>query len=80
MSDIAGPSYIVTKPTSGLCELDFGISEGSQRTLEIGWGDAFSGHDHDTVSWTPRKASPHLARTHHSTSKANPPALMSTLD
>ena len=38
-----GPLYIVTKPTSGRCELDFGMSEGFRQKLEIGWGEAFRG-------------------------------------
>ena len=37
-----GPSCTLTRPTSGLCELDVGISEGFRRKLEIGWGEAFS--------------------------------------
>ena len=41
-----GPSYIVTKPTSGLCELGLGISEGFRRNK------LFFGDDHDTVSRT----------------------------
>ena len=45
--------------------LDFGISEGFRQELEIGWGEAISGDDHDTVSGTPRTISPHPARTHH---------------
>ena len=35
-----GPSYIVTKPTSGLGELDIGLWEGFRRKLEIGLGDS----------------------------------------
>ena len=38
-----GPFYIVTKPTSGRCELDLGTSEGFRPKLEIGWWEAFSG-------------------------------------
>ena len=60
-----GPSYIVTKPTCGLCELDFGISEGFRRKIEIGWGGSFFGDDHDTDSRTPRTISPYLERRHH---------------
>ena len=41
--------YIVTKPTSGLCKLDFGISEGFLRKLELGWGEADFGDDDDIV-------------------------------
>ena len=37
------PFYILTKPTSGLCALDHGISEGFRRKLETGWGKLFSG-------------------------------------
>ena len=75
-----GPSYILTKPTSGLCELDLGISEGFRRKLEIGWGEAFFWDDHDTVSWTPRTISPHpSAHTPCTTSKANPPTPRSGL-
>ena len=36
-----GPSYIVTKRTSGLCELDIGLCQGFRRKLEIGWGGSF---------------------------------------
>ena len=36
-----GPSCIVIKPTSGLCDFDFGISEGFRRKLEIGWGKLY---------------------------------------
>ena len=43
--------------------------EGFSAKLEIsiGWGEASSGDDHDTVSRTPRTISPHLlvACTHH---------------
>ena len=53
-----GPSCIIAKPTSRLCELDLGISEGFWRKLEIGWGEAFVGDDHPTVSRTPRTISP----------------------
>ena len=31
------------KPTSGLCELDLGISEGFRQKPEYGWGEAFFG-------------------------------------
>ena len=36
-------------------------AEGFRRKLEIEWGEAFSGDDHDTVSRTPRTISPHHA-------------------
>ena len=49
-----GPSYIVTEPTPGLCELDPGISKGFWRKLEIGWGEAFFGDDHPHNISTPR--------------------------
>ena len=63
----AGPSYIVTKPTSGLCELDFGISEGFLRKLELGWGEACCGNDDDIVfADTPNNIStPERAHTTH---------------
>ena len=35
-------SHIVATPTSGLCVLNFGVSNGLQRKLEIGWGKAFA--------------------------------------
>ena len=54
-----GPSYMVTKPTSGLCELDIGISEGFLRKLEFGWGEACFGDGDDIASRTPRTTSPH---------------------
>ena len=54
-----GPSYIVTKPTSGLCELDLGISDGFLRKIELGWGEACFGDDDDIVSRTPRTISSH---------------------
>ena len=67
-----GPCFLVTKPTSGFCELDLGISESFRRKLEIAWGEASFGDDHDTVSRTPRTISPHPSvHTPHSTSKAN---------
>ena len=59
-----GPSYIVTKPTSALRELDLWISQGSRRKLEIRWGEAFFGDDHDTVSRHPEQYLHTLARTH----------------
>ena len=37
-------SYIVATPTSGLCVLNFGVSNGLQRKLEVGWGKAFPGY------------------------------------
>ena len=55
-----GPSYIVTKPTSGLCELDFGISESF----------------HDTVSRTPRAIFPHLGCAHHTVLEKQTPATL----
>ena len=36
-----------------------GFRRAFRRKLEIGWGEAFFGDDHDTVSWTPRTISPH---------------------
>ena len=53
-----GPCYILTKPTSGPCELDVGLSEGFRRKLEIGLGEAFSG------MITPRTISPHPSARH----------------
>ena len=67
-----GPSYIVTKPTSGLWVLDLGISKGFLRKLELGWAEAcFGDDDDDIVSRTPRTISPHpSAHTPNTTSKA----------
>ena len=75
-----GPSYILTKPTSGLCELDLGISGGFWRKLEIGLGEALFGDDHDTVLRTLRTISPRpCAHTPRTPSKANPPTPRSGL-
>ena len=61
--------HIVTKLTSGLCELDLGISE-------IGRGDACFGDDDDIVLRTPRTI---CAQTPRNTSKAHPPTPRSGL-
>ena len=64
-----GPFYIVTKPTPRRCELDLGILEGFRQKLEIGWGEAFFGDDHDSASRTARTISPHPSmHTPHTTS------------
>ena len=60
-----GPLYIVTKPTSGRCELDLGISEGFRQKLEIGWGEAFSGMITTLFRGHPEQYLHTLARTRH---------------
>ena len=60
-----GPSYIVTKPTSGLRDSTLGFRGAFGENSKLGGGNhSFSGDDHDsdTVSRTPRTIS---ARTHH---------------
>ena len=54
-----GPSYLLIESTSGLCELDPGISESFLRKLELGWGEACFGDDDGIASRTPRATSPH---------------------
>ena len=51
--------HIVTKLTSGVCELDLGISESKLRKLELGRGDACFGDDDDIVLRTPRTTCAH---------------------
>ena len=55
------------KPTSGLCELDLGISEGFRQKPEYGWGEAFFGDDHNTARGlrTPEQYLHTLALAHH---------------
>ena len=64
---------LVTKPTSGLCELDLGISEGFLRKLEFGWGKLVSGMVTTLLRGHPEQHLHTLARTPHATSNANPP-------
>ena len=47
-----GPSDIVTKPTSGLCELDLGISEGFRENLQqvVQVSSKQPGRTHQSVS------------------------------
>ena len=56
----------MTKPTSGLCELDLGISEGFRRKLEdwVG-GKLFSGMITTLFRGHPEQYLHTLARTHH---------------
>ena len=70
-----GPAYIVTKPTSGPCELDFGISERFRRKLELGCGEAFRGGcSRHFFADTPNSIPTSNVHTpQYSTSKANPP-------
>ena len=68
--------HIVTKLTSGLCELDLGIAESFLRKLELGRGDACFGDDDNIVLRTPRTI---CAHTPHTTSKAHPPTPRSGL-
>ena len=51
--------HIVTKLTSGVCELDLGISESFLRKLELGRGDACFADDDDIVLRTPRTICAH---------------------
>ena len=60
-----GLSFVVTKSTSGLCELDIGISEGFRRILEIGLGEAFSGMITTLFRGHPEQYLHKLVRTHH---------------
>ena len=60
-----GPSYVLTKPSAGLCQLDLGISEGLRRRLEIGWGEDFSGMITTLFRGLPEQYLHTLARTHH---------------
>ena len=53
--------HVVTKLTSGLCELDLGISESFLRKLELGRGDACFGDDDDIVLRTPRTICAHTS-------------------
>ena len=55
--------HIVTKLTSGLCELDLGIAESFLRKLELGRGDACFGDDDDIVLRTPRTICAHTPHT-----------------
>ena len=74
---VVGPSYTYShQTTSGLCELDLGISESFLRKLELGRGDACFGDDDDIVLRTPRTI---CAHTPHTTSKAHPPTPRSGL-
>ena len=66
----------VTQLTSGLGELDLGISESFLRKLELGRGDACFGDDDNIVLRTPRTI---CAHTPHTTSKAHPPTPRSGL-
>ena len=58
--------YIVTKPTSGLCELDLGNSEGFLRKLELAAGSV-------SGMMTTLLRGHADRRTTHATSTANPP-------
>ena len=61
-----GPSFVVTKPTSGLCELDLGISEDLRQKLEVGWGGKlFSVIITTLFRRHPDQYHHALARTHH---------------
>ena len=55
--------HIVTKLTSGVCELDLGISESKLRKLELGRGDACFGDDDNIVLRTPRTICAHAPHT-----------------
>ena len=75
-----GPLYIVTRPTSGRCELDLGISEGFLQKLEIGWGEAFLGMITTLFRGHPEQYLHTLARTRHTPlQKTNPPTPRSGL-
>ena len=60
-----GPSCVVYKSTSGLCELEFRISEGFGSKRELGLGGAFRGMMTTRFRRHPEQYLHTLVRVHH---------------
>ena len=67
-----GPSDVVSKSTSGLCELDLWISEGFGLRLEIELGETFWGLMTTLFHGHPEQYLHILVRAHHTLLKSKP--------